>query len=59
MHIKWIIVIVVSAIYLILNFIRKEENSGGSYAFDLAGCFYHIMLLVAYMIFWIVWLIIY
>jgi hypothetical protein len=59
MHIKWIIVLVVSIVYLMLNLMRKQEDSGGSYNFDLGGCFYHIVLFVLYLIFWIIWLIIF
>lgn len=55
---NWIIAIIVTIIYLCLMVFRKEKKSGGYISLDLGFVFEQILITIAYLIFWIVWLIV-
>lgn len=54
---NWIIAIVVSIIYFSLMIFRKEKSCG-YISLDLGFAFEQLLITIAYLIFWIVWLII-
>lgn len=55
---NWIIAIIVTIIYLCLMVFRKEKKSGGYISLDLNFAFEQILITMAYLIFWIIWLIV-